>query len=61
MTGSYDAALNLVYWGTGNASGDFSDADRDPDPESSKGAGREENLYTASLVALDADTGQLKW
>jgi glucose dehydrogenase len=25
MTGSYDPELNLVYWGTGNAAGDFFD------------------------------------
>src|SRR5215831_19699172 len=35
MTGSYDAALNLVYWGTGNASGDFYDDDRNPGGEKS--------------------------
>ena len=28
MTGSFDPELNLVYWGTGNASGDFNDEDR---------------------------------
>jgi alcohol dehydrogenase (cytochrome c) len=57
MTGSYDPVLNLVYWGTGNASGDFNDADRNPG--SDKGADR--NLYTASVVALDAATGKLRW
>ena len=35
MTGSFDPELNLVYWGTGNAAGDFYDGDRD-------GARREE-------------------
>jgi len=50
LTGSYDPDLNLVYWGIGNASSDFYGDDR-------KGT----NLYTASLVALDADTGKLKW
>ena len=50
VTGTYDPELNLVYWGTGN-----------PNPVIS-GAGRPgDNLYTCSIVALDADTGQLKW
>jgi alcohol dehydrogenase (cytochrome c) len=57
MTGSYDPDLNLVYWGTGNASGDFNDDDRNP---GANGNG-EINLYTASVVALDADTGKLRW
>jgi alcohol dehydrogenase (cytochrome c) len=57
MTGSYDSELNLVYWGTGNASGDFNDSDRNPGGEK----GRDINLYTASVVALDADTGKLRW
>ena len=57
MTGSFDPALNLVYWGTGNASGDFYDAERNPGGDKSKDV----NLYTASLVALDADTGKLRW
>jgi alcohol dehydrogenase (cytochrome c) len=57
MTGSFDPELNLVYWGTGNASGDFNDEDR-----LVPGAkGKEANLYTASVVALDADTGKLRW
>jgi alcohol dehydrogenase (cytochrome c) len=57
MTGSYDPDLNLVYWGTGNASGDFYDADRNPGVDKTKDV----NLYTASVVALDADTGKLRW
>jgi len=58
LTGSYDADLNLVYWGTGNAAADFFDGDRVP-----TGANKtqEVNLYTASVVALDADTGKLRW
>jgi alcohol dehydrogenase (cytochrome c) len=55
MTGSYDAALNLVYWGTGNAAGDFYAEDRYTGGETGV------NLYTASVVALDADTGMLRW
>src|SRR6185436_5068270 len=50
QTGSYDPALNLVYWGTGNPNPDFYGENRPGD-----------NLYTASLIALDADTGKLKW
>ena len=50
QTGTYDADLNLIYWGTGNPNPDFYGADRSGD-----------NLYTNSLVALDADSGKLKW
>jgi alcohol dehydrogenase (cytochrome c) len=48
--GSYDAALNLVYFGTGNPGPDWNPDQRPGD-----------NLYSDSVVALDADTGQLKW
>jgi len=57
MTGSYDPELNLVYWGTGNAGGDFNDTERFVGP----GKNHDSNLYTASVVALDADTGKLRW
>jgi len=50
VTGSYDPELNLVYWGTGNPNPDFFGEDR-------KG----ENLYTTSLVAVDLDTGKMRW
>lgn len=50
MTGTYDPNLNLLYWGVGNPGPDLYG-------ESRKG----DNLYTASLVALDGDTGKLKW
>jgi alcohol dehydrogenase (cytochrome c) len=50
VTGSYDPESNLLYWGTGNPVPDYYDESRPGD-----------NLYTASLVALDADTGKLKW
>ncbi len=50
QTGSYDPELNLLYWGTGNPNPDYYGEDR-------KGA----NLYTASIVAIDADTGRLRW
>lgn len=58
LTGSYDPELNLLYWGTGNAAADFYDNDRVP-----AGANKSSalNLYTASVVALDADTGKLRW
>ncbi len=58
LTGSYDPALNLVYWGTGNAAADFYDADRVP---AGADKSKDVNLYTASVVALDADTGKLRW
>lgn len=57
-TGSFDTELNLVYWGTGNAAADFYAGDRVVDPTTNT---REANLYTASVVALDADTGKLRW
>ena len=50
VTGSYDPSLNLTYWGVGNAGPDWN-ADQRPG----------DNLYTDSVVALDADTGRLKW
>ncbi len=56
MTGSFDPALNMVYWGTGNAASDLYAGDRYTGKDD-EGA----NLYTASVVALDADTGKLKW
>ena len=50
VTGSYDPELNLTYWGVGNPGPDFNRAQRPGD-----------NLYTCSVVALDADTGELRW
>jgi alcohol dehydrogenase (cytochrome c) len=50
MTGSWDPASNLTYWGIGNPGPDFTGEQRAGD-----------NLYSDSVVALDADTGQLKW
>jgi len=49
-TGSYDPQTNLTFWGTGNPQ---------PDWDGSKRLG--DNLYSDSVVALDADTGKLKW
>ena len=50
VTGAYDPEANLVYWGTGNPGPDFIGDDRLGD-----------NLYSDALLALDADTGKLKW
>jgi alcohol dehydrogenase (cytochrome c) len=50
VTGSYDPELNLIYWGTGNPNPDYYGGDR-----------QGSNLFTASLVALEADTGKLRW
>jgi alcohol dehydrogenase (cytochrome c) len=50
LSGSYDPELNLVYWGVGNPYPDY-------DTDARKG----DNLYTDCVVALDADTGKLKW
>jgi len=50
MTGSYDPELNLTYWGTGNPGPDFNAVQRMGD-----------NLYSDSVLALDADTGKMKW
>jgi len=50
VTGSYDPALNTLYWGTGNPGPQMYGANRMGD-----------NLYSDSLVALDPDTGKLKW
>ena len=50
VTGAYDPELNLTYWGVGNPGPDFNAAQRPGD-----------NLYSDSVVALDADTGELDW
>lgn len=50
VTGSYDPELNLMYWGIGNPGPDWN-ADQRPG----------DNLYSESVVALDADTGALRW
>lgn len=48
VTGSYDVALGLTYWGTGNAGPWMGDA-RPGD-----------NLYATSVIALDVETGQIR-
>jgi alcohol dehydrogenase (cytochrome c) len=50
VTGTYDPELDTLYWGTGNPNPDW-------DGESRPG----DNLYAASVVALNPDTGELKW
>jgi len=50
VTGSYDPSLDLIYWGVGNPSPDFSG---DPRPG--------DNLFTNSVVAVNASTGKLAW
>lgn len=50
MPGTYDPELNTVYWGTGNPS---------PDYDGSVRPGND--LYTSCLLAIDPDTGKLKW
>lgn len=50
MPGTYDPKLNLIYWPTGNTNPVFAGQGR-------PGA----NLWTESIVALDADNGKLKW
>ena len=50
MNGSYDPELDLIYWGVGNPNPDYYGDSRPGD-----------NLYTNSLVALDASTGELRW
>jgi alcohol dehydrogenase (cytochrome c) len=50
MPGTYDPDLNTLYWGTGNPAPDYDGSIRPGD-----------DLYTSCLLALDPDTGKLKW
>ncbi|HUN72261.1 MAG TPA: PQQ-binding-like beta-propeller repeat protein [Steroidobacteraceae bacterium] len=50
LTGAYDPALGLVYWGTGNPAEVYNGKFRAGD-----------NLYSDSIVALDVRTGKLRW
>ena len=50
VTGSDDPELNLTYWGIGNAGPDYNGDMREGD-----------NLYSSSVVALDADSGKINW
>jgi alcohol dehydrogenase (cytochrome c)/quinohemoprotein ethanol dehydrogenase len=49
---TYEPALNLIYFGTGNA---------EPWVGTARSPNGEDNLYTSSIVAIDADTGAYKW
>ena len=49
-TGAYDPETNLTYWGTGN-----------PWPDTNGDVRLGDNLYSDCVLALDADTGKLKW
>lgn len=50
LTGSYDPEQRVIYWGVGNPSPEF------------YGEGRKgDNLYSDSVIALDHDTGRLRW
>jgi alcohol dehydrogenase (cytochrome c) len=50
LTGTYDAELDTIYWPTGNPTPDLYGDDRKGD-----------NLYSDSVIALDAKSGKLKW
>ena len=50
LTGSYDPALKLLYWGTGN-----------PGPDWNGDARKGDNLFTCSLLAIDVETGKMRW
>ncbi|MGC1450581.1 MAG: PQQ-binding-like beta-propeller repeat protein [Candidatus Sulfotelmatobacter sp.] len=50
VTGSYDPALDLVYWGVGNPAPAFNGDVRPGD-----------NLFTDSLLAINVSTGKLAW
>jgi alcohol dehydrogenase (cytochrome c) len=50
LTGTYDPELDILYWGVGNPNPDWDGADRPGD-----------NLYTNSTLALDPDTGEIKF
>ena len=50
LTGTYDPSNGLVYWPTGNPCPDYNGDERKGD-----------NLYSSSVVALEAKTGKLRW
>jgi alcohol dehydrogenase (cytochrome c) len=50
LTGTFDPETNLLYVGTGNPAPDFDGEVREGD-----------NLYTDSIVAVDVDSGQIRW
>jgi len=52
IAGTYDPDLNLTYWGVAQAK---------PWMRASRGTANGAALYTSATLALDADTGKLKW
>src|ERR1043166_7604645 len=50
LTGTFDPSTNLIYWPTGNPSPDYNGDERKGD-----------NLYANSVLALDPQTGKLRW
>jgi alcohol dehydrogenase (cytochrome c) len=50
LTGTYDPEARLLYWPTGN-----------PCPDYNGGERRGDTLYANSILALDPDTGRLRW
>ena len=50
MPGAFDPELNTIFWGTSNPAPDFDGGPRPGD-----------DLYTDCLLALDPDSGKLKW
>jgi alcohol dehydrogenase (cytochrome c) len=50
LTGTYDPDSRLLYWPTGNPCPDYNGTERQGD-----------NLYSSSVLALDPETGTLKW
>jgi alcohol dehydrogenase (cytochrome c) len=50
VTGSYDPATNVTYWGAGNPTPKYDSSYRPGD-----------NLFTNSALAIDAATGKLRW
>ena len=57
LVGSYDAKTDTVYWGTSNP-GPWNTAVRSTGDGN---FGKLTNLYTASTLALDPNTGKIKW
>jgi alcohol dehydrogenase (cytochrome c) len=50
LTGTYDPEAKLLYWPTGNPCPDYNGDER-----------RGDNLFSSAIVALDPDTGRLRW
>ncbi len=50
LTGTYDPSTDLIYWPTGNPCPDYNGDERKGD-----------NLYSSSVLALEPETGKLRW